>query len=251
MQDDIPYVPLDPKHPLTLSQAMIRIPEPSYALEKLLAALHDDFVPVEFDREDVLVLAGQEADDPSLDSDTAPERRDNVAGDWEHDPEWVKQATEHLMPPPIESSPSASSALQRELRSMLKEQRSARSLRELGWYMPEELIGDNLYQWIVELHSLDQSIPIARDLKAMCVFSRIACVCGLTGLSSHINSLVFEIRFPPTFPHSPPFFRILKPRFLPFIQGGGGHITGGMVTVLFPAIIAQQLDQVAPCAWIS
>ncbi|KAI0656109.1 hypothetical protein C8Q70DRAFT_1014692 [Cubamyces menziesii] len=210
MQDDIPYVPLDPMHPLTLSQAMIRIPEPSYALEKLLAALQDDFVPVEFDREDVLVLAGREPDDPSLDSETAPEKRNNVAGDWEHDPEWVKQATEHLMPPPIESSPSASSALQRELRSMLKEQRSARSLRELGWYMPEELIGDNLYQWIVELHSFDESIPIARDLKA-----------------NHINSLVFEIRFPPTFPHSPPFFRILKPRFLPFIQGGGGHVTGG------------------------
>lgn len=35
---------------------------------------------------------------------------------------------------------------------------------------------------------------------------------------SGVNSLVFEIRFPPEFPHSPPFFRILKPRFLPFIQ---------------------------------
>ncbi|KAH9895584.1 hypothetical protein C8Q73DRAFT_688553 [Cubamyces lactineus] len=209
-QDEIPYVPLDPKHPLTLSQAMIRIPEPRHALEKLLAALHDDFVPVEFDREDVLVLAGQEADDPPLESEAGPDRRDGIADDWEHDLEWVKQATEHLMPPPVESSPAASSALQRELRSMLKEQKSAKSLRELGWYMPEELIGDNLYQWIVELHSFDESIPIARDLEA-----------------NRINSLVFEIRFPPTFPHSPPFFRILKPRFLPFFQGGGGHVTGG------------------------
>jgi ubiquitin-conjugating enzyme E2 Q len=42
-----------------------------------------------------------------------------------------------------------------------------------------------------------------------------------------INSLVFEVRFPPTFPHAPPFFRILQPRLLPFIQGGGGHVTGG------------------------
>ena len=33
-----------------------------------------------------------------------------------------------------------------------------------------------------------------------------------------VNSLVFEIRFPAAFPHAPPFFRILKPRFLPFSQ---------------------------------
>jgi ubiquitin-conjugating enzyme E2 Q len=42
-----------------------------------------------------------------------------------------------------------------------------------------------------------------------------------------INSVVFEIRFLPSFPLSPPFFRIIKPRFLPFIRGGGGHVTGG------------------------
>jgi hypothetical protein len=60
---------------------------------------------------------------------------------------------------------------------------------------------------------------------------------------SGVNSLIFEIRFPATFPHEPPFFRIIRPRFLPFIQvrsyphklthsdcvrqGGGGHVTGG------------------------
>jgi len=42
-----------------------------------------------------------------------------------------------------------------------------------------------------------------------------------------INSIIFEIRFPPDFPLSPPFFRIITPRFLPFIHGGGGHVTGG------------------------
>jgi len=35
---------------------------------------------------------------------------------------------------------------------------------------------------------------------------------------SGINSIIFEIRFPPTFPLAPPFFRIIKPRLLPFIQ---------------------------------
>jgi ubiquitin-conjugating enzyme E2 Q len=76
--------------------------------------------------------------------------------------------------------------------------------------MPEDFIGDNLFQWIVELHSFDEALPVSKDLK-----------------KHALNSLVFEIRFPETFPHAPPFFRILKPRFLPFIQGGGGHITGG------------------------
>ena len=32
---------------------------------------------------------------------------------------------------------------------------------------------------------------------------------------------MFEIRFPAAFPHAPPFFRILKPRFLPFSQVRG------------------------------
>ena len=84
---------------------------------------------------------------------------------------------------------------------MLKEQDRATSLKELGWYMPPGFIEDNLYQWIVELHSFDKDLPIAKDLA-----------------QRKVNSLVFEIRFPPSFPHSPPFFRIIKPRFLPFIQ---------------------------------
>ena len=51
-----------------------------------------------------------------------------------------------------------------------------------------------------------------------------------------------EIRFLPSFPHAPPFFRVIRPRFRPFmevgsrvlfafvlkcVQGGGGHITAG------------------------
>ncbi|KAF8880323.1 hypothetical protein BD779DRAFT_1676017 [Infundibulicybe gibba] len=58
--------------------------------------------------------------------------------------------------------------------------------------------------------SFDSGISIVQDLRRM----------GL-------NPIVFEICFPPTFPLSPLFFRILTPHFLPFIQGGGGHITGG------------------------
>ncbi|OSC99575.1 hypothetical protein PYCCODRAFT_1446686 [Trametes coccinea BRFM310] len=211
--DEIPCVPLDPHHPLTLSNALIRIPEPRFALEKLLAARRDAFVPAQFDEEDARIFSGVGDPDAALEGADSVEEavdRSMVKDDWKHDPEWVNECIEHVLPPPRESSRMASTALQKELQAMLKEQNASRSLKELGWYLPEEFIGDNLYQWIVELHSFDSSLPIAEDLA-----------------NKKVNSLVFEIRFPATFPHSPPFFRILKPRFLPFIQGGGGHVTGG------------------------
>ncbi|KAI9060756.1 hypothetical protein FKP32DRAFT_1613420 [Trametes sanguinea] len=209
--EEIPYVPLDPTHPLTLSNSLIRIPEPRFALEKLLAARRDAFVPVQYDEEDARIFSGDSG--AALHGAASVEEvvdRSMVQDDWKHDREWVNECIEHVLPPPRESSRMASTALQRELQAMLKEQNAAKSLKELGWYLSEEFIGDNLYQWIVELHSFDSSLPIAQDLA-----------------NKKVNSLVFEIRFPATFPHSPPFFRILKPRFLPFIQGGGGHVTGG------------------------
>jgi ubiquitin-conjugating enzyme E2 Q len=152
--------------------------------------------------------------------------------DWKHNADYVRRTVELLMPPPIDSSPSATMAVQRELKAMLKEQEkaltSAGGLKELGWYMPEEFIGDNLFQWIVEMHSFDETLPIAKDLKRECVF-HLTCWggAGLTDSCRKVNSLIFEIRFPPTYPIGPPFFRIITPRFLPFIQGGGGHVTGG------------------------
>jgi ubiquitin-conjugating enzyme E2 Q len=84
--------------------------------------------------------------------------------DWVHDPEWVSNVVPMMLPAPQSASRAATAALQRELRSMLKEQESASSLKELGWYMPPEFIGDNLFQWIVEMHSFDESIPIAIDM---------------------------------------------------------------------------------------
>ncbi|KAJ3740793.1 hypothetical protein DFH05DRAFT_1528585 [Lentinula detonsa] len=136
--------------------------------------------------------------------------KNRPADDWIHDPEYVRAAISKLMPPPEMSTPGATMAVQKELKALLKEQRSCNNFKELGWYMPEDFMGDNLFQWIVELHSFDVMLPIAKDLKA-----------------KKLNSVIFEIRFPPDYPLSPPFFRIITPRFLPFIQGGGGHVTGG------------------------
>ena len=80
---------------------------------------------------------------------------------------------------------------------------------ELGWYMD---FGDvsNVFQWIVELHSFPERLPLAQDMKAL------GC-----------QSVVLEIRFGSMYPISPPFVRVVSPMFRPFVEGGGGHITAG------------------------
>jgi len=113
-----------------------------------------------------------------------------------------------MMQEPRYATPSATMRLQRELKTVLKVQESTPS-HELGWYINPELIS-NVYQWIVELHSYESTLPLAQDMK-----------------KSGVTSIVLEIRFGKDYPMSPPFVRVIRPRFLPFTQGGGGHVTGG------------------------
>ncbi|PQE18799.1 ubiquitin conjugating enzyme protein [Rutstroemia sp. NJR-2017a WRK4] len=120
----------------------------------------------------------------------------------------LDQSSLPILESPAYATPSATMRLNRELQSILKVQNST-PLHELGWYIDESLV-DNIYQWIVELHSFDPSLPLSKDLKEA----------GLT-------SVVLEIRFGKDYPHSPPFVRVVRPRFLPFMSGGGGHVTAG------------------------
>jgi ubiquitin-conjugating enzyme E2 Q len=113
-----------------------------------------------------------------------------------------------ILAPPQYATSSASRTLQRELKAMLKEQEET-PFQELGWYIDPEHI-DNPYQWIIELHSFDSNLPLAVDMK-----------------NRGINSVVLELRFGPSYNFSPPFIRVIKPRFLPFLLGGGGHVTAG------------------------
>ncbi|RDA91682.1 hypothetical protein CP533_2331 [Ophiocordyceps camponoti-saundersi (nom. inval.)] len=114
------------------------------------------------------------------------------------------------LPPPswADSSPRALKALARELKELNRIQKQT-AAEELGWFVD---VGktDNLFHWIAELHSFDANLPLARDMMEQ----------GLT-------SVVLEIRFGANFPHAPPFVRVIRPRFLPFGQGGGGHVTAG------------------------
>lgn len=177
---------LDPKHPTAVGGKAIEIPDPSYKIETLLKARKADNVYEEMDEEDMSIFsmdlsqAARASSEPThydLDDDgdyrisAAPaSSRTNGSvqkpkDDWKHDSEYVMRVLDNMRLPPFESSPSASMAIQRELKAMLREQEMALSLKELGWYMPPELIGDNLYQWIVELHSLDDDLPLMKDMK--------------------------------------------------------------------------------------
>jgi ubiquitin-conjugating enzyme E2 Q len=181
----IPFVKLDPRHQTTVNQKLIQIPDPAFRVESLLAARKADYVHEDLDEEDLAIFqvdpskssqSGQhnecdydDDDDyfmPVASSSTKNKSRgERPKGDWKHNAEWVVTVLKNLMPPPIQSSPSASVSIQRELKSMLKEQELAPNLRDLGWYMPPDLIGDNLYQWFVEMHSFDPELPIAKDMK--------------------------------------------------------------------------------------
>ena len=113
-----------------------------------------------------------------------------------------------MLEPPPYATPVATKALQRELNSTLKIQ-DAKPAHELGWYIDRNLIS-NMYQWIIELHSFEHHLPLAKDLKA-----------------KKLASVVMEVRFGKDYPMSPPFVRIIRPRFLSFMAGGGGHVTAG------------------------
>lgn len=113
-----------------------------------------------------------------------------------------------MLEPPSYATLSATKSLNRALQEVLVIQKKT-PLHELGWFIDKDLIS-NMYQWIVELHSFDASLPLAKDMKAA----------GLT-------SVVLEVRYGKDFPFSPPFVRVIRPRFLSFMAGGGGHVTAG------------------------
>ncbi|KAH6896906.1 hypothetical protein B0T10DRAFT_167910 [Thelonectria olida] len=106
------------------------------------------------------------------------------------------------------SSPGALRSLNREIKDLQRIQAKT-NIRTLGWYINFDKLS-NIFSWIVELHSFDESLPLAKDMKRV-----------------DVSSVVLECRFGATFPMSPPFVRVIRPRFLPFSRGGGGHVTAG------------------------
>ncbi|KAJ3035156.1 hypothetical protein HDV00_004278 [Rhizophlyctis rosea] len=117
-----------------------------------------------------------------------------------------------MLPPPEYATPSATKALHKELRVLLKVQQMVEE-RERGWVLDVEGV-TNLYQWTVRLTHFEEGLPLQEDLKKR-------------GADAVKEGITLEVRFGPEYPMTPPYVRVVKPRFLPFAQGGGGHVTAG------------------------
>ncbi|KUI53222.1 hypothetical protein VP1G_00588 [Cytospora mali] len=112
------------------------------------------------------------------------------------------------LPVPEWANSNSTKRLASDIKLMQKVQ-SSTPPHELGWYVDFDKV-DNMFQWIVELHSFEPSLPLAKDMK-----------------KAGVTSIVLEVRFGREYPFSPPFVRVIRPRFLPFASGGGGHVTIG------------------------
>ncbi|PYH44554.1 putative ubiquitin conjugating enzyme [Aspergillus saccharolyticus JOP 1030-1] len=155
--------------------------------------------------------AGYESD-ATLDEDRA--FLESYPADSEADPlaaalrQVLRTTNLRLLPPPCYATSQATKRLNWELK-LTAELQKQESLANLGWYIDHET-ADNPYQWLVALHSFESTLPLAHDLAA-----------------TESQCVLVEIRFPSSFPFSPPFIRVVRPRFLPLAAGGGGHVTTG------------------------
>ncbi|GAA5893568.1 uncharacterized protein JCM6883_003563 [Sporobolomyces salmoneus] len=219
---------LDPAFRLTLNHKPLQIPDVLHKLEQLEEKLEDteeafNDSDVEIMREPTIVLEG---DATAAGSGTRGSRlKRGTSNSLLLSPSKSKQkkietfipcddarlSLVRLLPPPKTPHPRVALAISREMKDMIALQEKEGPI-EAGCYFDPERSHDNLFTWIIELpmESFDQDLPLVKDMKA-----------------KQVRSLLMEIRFGDQYPFSPPFFRVVHPRFLPFIQGGGGHVTGG------------------------
>ncbi|KAF3390607.1 Ubiquitin-conjugating enzyme E2 Q2 [Penicillium rolfsii] len=167
----------------------------------------DDTASIATDIGDLTILLS-DTDNELVGFSSKKKKKVDTVPETDFIPGTLVEASLPLMSPPAYATTPATSLLQRSLRATLKTQETE-PLHELGWYVDPSLI-KTVYQWIVELHTFDPSLPLTQDLKA-----------------ANLTSVVLELRFPPQFPMDPPFVRIIRPRLLEFAHGGGGHVTVG------------------------
>ncbi|GAA5950707.1 hypothetical protein JCM21900_000486 [Sporobolomyces salmonicolor] len=234
VQENVKTLPLDPAHPLLLNGQPVKIPDVVDKLERIERSLED--TPEDLNASDSELLT-----ESSGVLDAAPTGTPGANGGGgrlskiklalssiaggsrlnkkveEKKPDTFECADGErlklirMLPPPNNPSRSTVATLQREMKEMMALQKKEGPIAA-GFYFDPERSNDNLFTWVIEIPqaSFDPDLPLANDMK-------------LQG----VKSLLMEIRFSENFPFSPPFFRVVHPRFLPFIHGGGGHVTGG------------------------
>jgi len=99
----------------------------------------------------------------------------------------------------MKSSKAASQRLAQEMRHIMKSKPE-----ENGYSI--ELVNDNMYLWEVRFFNFDAKEPIAKDMAR-----------------ARVQAIVMHISFPSDYPFSPPFCRIIRPRF----EFHTGHVTIG------------------------
>ncbi|CAG8207272.1 unnamed protein product [Penicillium nalgiovense] len=173
---------------------------------------NDDNVSIETAVEDLSILLSDDETSESLPGASmqgaVPENVPETDLKTDFRPGTLQDSSLPTLSPPQFATSSATKILQQHLQATIKIQERV-PLHELGWYVDPSLI-TTVYQWIVELHTFDPSLPLAKDLKAI-----------------NQKSIVLELRFPPKFPMDPPLVRVIRPRFVEFNAGGGGHVTTG------------------------
>ncbi|KAH0275205.1 hypothetical protein KCU91_g4732, partial [Aureobasidium melanogenum] len=206
-----------PKKTKKVKGLLNKITNPSQVID-LTGDTDDEIQPVYDDGElsDSLSVATDDEDleifkDPQpqqqLAVRTGPPQTDFIPGSLDHD-----QLPK--LPEPLYANPKASKRLAQDLKALLEIQKKT-SLHELGWYIDPSKV-ENIYLWYIELHSFhmfneeNKVLPLVTDMKKY-----------------NVKSIVLELRFPGSYPDNPPFVRVVRPRFLPFANGGGGHVTAG------------------------
>lgn len=260
--------PLDPAHPITLANRRIVIPNLLPKLKKLEAKLdvkEEDLNPSDDELAREVKPESQSPRKGSLRSHGSSSQVAVVVKDsfTPAGPDIIKLI--RLLPPPKHPNPGAAINIQREMKAMLATQKAEGSTACGYYYDP---VSPSLPSFI-DLNP-DSVARVSRNVarttcsrgSSSCVDSTPTCPSPSSSPlsfrslsrpdrhhcrdleSKDLKSLVCEIRFPESYPMSPPFIRIVYPRFLPFIHGesnlylsaavelmrcvgGGGHITGG------------------------
>ena len=165
----------------------------------------DDSASTTTDDEDLLALL---SDGEESESEKGKGKKQNRPDEFI--PDSLDTTRIQFLAPPSYASSMASKRLNSDIRSLIRLQEST-PLHDLGFYINPKHI-ENVYQWIVEMHSFPEDLPLVKDMRAK---------------SPVLRSIVFEIRFGPQYPMSPPFVRVVQPRFVGFHRGGGGNVTLG------------------------
>ncbi|GJN90810.1 hypothetical protein Rhopal_003824-T1 [Rhodotorula paludigena] len=242
VKSKVKTIALDPTYPLTLNTTRLAITDVGDKLQKLENSLKDtpeelNDSDTELIKEPSLILAESQSSTAAsgggirsrlrrgrsgvaAESSTSKSKGKSKADEPPapaSEPDTFEPADEARLallkqiPPPTKPSRGALSMITKEIKAMLKTQQEVGPTKA-GFYFDPERSNDNAFNWVIEIprESFEDGLPLRKDLQ-----------------KHDIKSILMEIRFGDTYPFSPPFFRVVHPRFLPFIHGGGGHVTGG------------------------